>query len=226
MFTIVDTKLEQYDWPTVNDLSVNKVPAKYYKAQKVNDVLDITIAADQEYGGALAHCSRPIPTINGAILPFVGFDMDIFIPDAAAYFMRCLEIDHKMSVFDAKGQDVANIVDFSSQIETFNKGNIQIDNQSMTWIDTGLATGQLPTNSWFHWAARYLIDFPNKKFSVLSFNINGTTYEIPTNLQNLNWGHSNWGMAAEPSLQLDVTQPCAFNVRYKNITTTYCEHSF
>lgn len=226
MFTIVDDHLENNTWAVVNDKSVNPVPATSFKAENVGGVLELYIEAEQQYGGALAHCSRPIPLVNGQILPYVGFDLDIYIPDAAASLMRCLEIDHKLSVVDAKGQTIPNICDFSSQIETYKGGAIQIDNQSATWTDTGLSTGPLPTDSWFHWAARYHVDTTNKKFSVLGFNINGVAYTIPSNLQNLNWDNSNWGMAAEPSLQLDVTQPCAFNVRYKNIRTTYSEQPF
>ena len=227
MFTIVDSGLEKLPWQVVNDKSVNPVPATSFKPEYINGALEIFIEAEQQYGGALAHCARPLPTpFGGNPLPYVGFDLDIFIPDEAAAYMRCLEIDHKISVFDAKGQTVNNICDFSSQIETFNNGNIQIDNQGMSWTDIGLSTGKLPVDTWFHWAARYNIDVPSKKFSVLYFVINGVQYKVPTTLQGLNWDPSNWGQAVEPSLQLDVTQPCAFSVKYNNIVTTYSEQPF
>lgn len=217
---VQDTFLEKKPWKVVNDLSVNPVPMDSYFPELINDELEIFSVASKPYGGALAHCPRPVPTFNGSfITPYMRLDTLIKIPATAAQLLRCLELDAKTALFPAPaGQTAQNLVDFSTQIKLFDGGKIQIDDQNMHWIDTGLAVGTLPIDTWFPWSAKFFIDSANKKYSVLSFDIAGAHYDVPSSLQNLTWQSSNWGMASEPSLQCDDnTAPGAFVVDYKLI---------
>lgn len=217
----IDPNLESQPWKIVNDQSVNPVPVDAMFAEKINDELEVFISSSKPYGGALAHCPRPVPMINGTVLPYLGLDMQVKIPAAAAQLMRCLETDCKVAVISAPNgaTPIQNLCDFSTQIKLFDGNKIQIDDQNQHWIDTGLAVPSLPIDTWFSWSGRFKIDVANKKFSVLAFIINGATYTVPQTLQGLNWQTTNWGQAVEPSLQLDDnTVPGAFAVEYRGIT--------
>lgn len=228
MLKIVQENLESGNWILVNDKSVNPNPVQSMFPQFFAGALNVHFVSVVDYGGALLHLPQGLPMMNGQfVTPWVGYDLEFMLTDEAAALCRCVEIDFKASMIDAKGQTIANIVDGSSQICLYDgSGRIQIDNQAMTWTDTGFATGPLPANTWIPWSGRYHIDVPSKKFSVLSISVNGSTYAIPAAMQNLTWGNSNWGMAVEPALQLDGTHPSAFQVRYRNIGLTWSDQQF
>jgi len=228
MLKLTDSNLESQPWKIVNDTSVNPVPVDSILEEEIGNALEVFISASKPYGGALVYTPRPVPLINGNPLAYVGMDMEIYLPDEAAQFLRCLETDLKISLLSPPaGGTAQNLVDFSSQVELFNNGNLQIDNGAGSWTDAGFTLGALPVDTWFPWSARYQIDVPNKKFSVLSFSITSKTFAIPAALQGIPWHTTNWVQTAHPQLQLDDnTTAAAMFVKYRNISLTWCDQPF
>lgn len=226
---VVYGPLENEAWAAVNNSSVNQVPADAIWPQKLPDgSLEVVMVASKPYGGALVHCTQPTPVLPDTALPYVGLDLEFFLSEAAVAFLRCLEIDLKVSMLPAPPNGViANVCDFSSQIELFNGGNLQIDNQAGTWTDAGSAFGALPVGVWVPWSSRYLIDAPNSKYSVLSVAVAGVAKKIAAALQGLGYQKTNWAANSETQFQLDNnTVPAAMAVQYRNIYQTYSDQPF
>lgn len=222
----ITSALESQPWAIVNNSSVNSVPVDNIVPQYLNNYLSVAVFASKPYAGALVHCGQPVPP---QALPYIGVDLQFMLSEEAAAFLRCLEVDLKVAMTGAPaGGTAQNLCDFSSQIELYNGGQIQIDNQAATWADVpNRKTGPLTPDVWIPWAGRYLIDAANKKYSVLGFNINGTGYSIPATMQGLAWQTTNWSQVAQVQLQLDNnTVPAAFVVRYRDITLTWSDHPF
>jgi hypothetical protein len=231
MVQVFDSNLESQPWEVQTGESVNPVPVLAYTSEQVTSgpfqgALKVTNVSGAALGGALVTCKCPVPLIPGVSLPYLGLDMQVYIPSFELPNLARLEIDAKVVLTSAPNAEtsIANTADFSGQWNQ-STGQWQIDNASAEWTNTGFSP-VLVSDVWMTFSARYFIDIPNSKFSVLSITWNGTEFTIPASLQEIPFLSSNWDAVAALQIQMETLLAGSVTVLFKNITLTWSDHLF
>lgn len=174
-------------------------------------------------GGLATWLLRPPVLDNGKVLPYIGLDFDIFIPDTDFSNLARCENDLKivLTAPPNSSTQIFNTYNFSTQFNMSEGGMLQIDNANRTWADTGI-TGPLVPNEPTHVSLRHFMDTANGRFSVQSMN----GQPVPTPMQNLPLQPSNWTPVCAVQLQTELFAPGAVNTLYRNVTVTYSDSPF
>jgi hypothetical protein len=224
---VIDDGLEKGTWVVQTGASVNPIPSSAFIPTLLpSGALKVTNVSTSAFGGALVTNKRPVPSIPGIFLPYLGLDLQVYVSSFDLPVLGRLEIDVKVvsqSAPNASTQ-IPNVFNFSSQLN-LSTGSWQIDTSPPGWIDTGFKPTLAP-DTWTPISFRYFIDVPNNKFSMLSTTWGATEFSVPSNLQELPSQTSNWSSVAAIQLQTETLVPGGLNTLYKNIQLTWSDVAF
>lgn len=160
-------------WTTASGPSINPVAPAAFNVEQWNGGLT-TVIAGLPYSGALAKCPLPLPpgvsnfTLSYQIRP----DMD------AEEFSQIHETD--LILVDAAG----SWYNGSCQKNNAEGGMWQVVNAAGSWVDTGFKPGLFAPMQWTPVSVVYKVNW-GVGISMVSITDNGTTFQIPSTLQNL-----------------------------------------
>ena len=224
---VIDSALENVPWIVQTGPTVNPIPADAFLPALIpSGPLKVTNISSNAEGGALVTCKRPVPSIPGVALPYLGLDLSVYVSSFDLPFLGRLEIDVKacLTAPPNASTQIANIFNFSSQLN-FSTGAWQIDGSPPGWVNTGFSPAFTP-DTWIPLSFRYFMDIPNKKFSVLSCAWGSIIYVVPASLQELPCQESNWDAVAAVQLQTETLVPGGLSTLYKGITLTWSDKPF
>jgi hypothetical protein len=223
---VIDGALEFAAWTTQTGPTVNPVPADAFLATQLpSGALKVTNVSSKAMGGALVTCKRPVPSIPGTTLPYLGLDLQLLVSQYDLPLLARKEIDVKAALTPAPSAltSIANVANFSSQFDASTR-TWQIDGSPPGWVDTGFKPVLTP-DVWMPLSFRYFMDIPNGKFSFLSVNWGGL-FEVPASMQELPLQQSNWAQVAAIQLQTEILSPGGLTTLYRGITLTWSDRPF
>lgn len=212
-------------WGLQTGLNVNPVPSLSFNGSSQPDgSLLVTNVLAKEFGGALLANQRPVPSIPGVNLNYLGLDLKVAFPSLTLFNLGRHEFDLKLCVNSAPNATtpIPNVADFSMQLN-FSTGTFQI---RADWADTGIKPASVAPDVWHALSTRYWYDPVAKVCSILSIGWDGIVSAVPTNLQKVPFLTTNWGKTAALQAQNEGFIPGVVLVKYDAGVLTYSDRPF
>ncbi len=213
------------NWILQSGSNVNSVPSLSFTPSGLPDgTLLVTNSINTPYGGALLANKRPVPSIPGVTLNYVGLDIKVQFPALSFYNLARHEFDLKVCLTSAPSPAtmIQNVADFSCQLN-FSTGTFQI---GAAWADTGIKPPPPTPDVWIPLSMRYWYDPVAKVCSVLSIAWNSALYPVPQNLQKVPFLSTNWSQVAAVQAQNEGFNPGVTLVRYDAGILTWSDQPF
>lgn len=177
----------------------------------------LTVSTDgPAYADGEAATIRPVYAANTGLFTYA---YTIKTSPAALTAAQALETTPRL--FTADGWNYPT--DFQNNYEE--GGMIQIwQSASAPWVDTGIVVGKYTPNTPYKVEINYSFNSTAHTLSVLSFNINGKLYKIPTSMQNVAGSQqpSGWTPGIYIQRQLDLNAlGGSFSVSYQDERIIY-----
>jgi hypothetical protein len=190
---ITDSQLQSLpDWKKEVGANIGGVSPTNYGFFQLGGLM-LLYTEGPKYADWLAAISRPIcPNTGNLSLSF-----QVMVDADSLTAAQALEFDTKVSI-------ATYIYNFSSQLNYAEGGMLQISNAQGNWIDTGFKPGKLTPGVWHTFVYVYKFDTGAKTYSIVSVEIDGLIFPIPSSLGNLKAIQSNWADSANFQVQLDL----------------------
>jgi len=192
-------QLPATSWRIVSGPTVNpNAPSGFNFEQLPSGVMKFTIIG-ANYAGELAAVTVPVPPSPTGIFTLA---FNLVVDDAASLMAQALEFDLIVSIggWHYNG---------SFQVNYAEGGECQIVNAAGAWVDTGFKPGLFPAGQKVPVVITCHVDQVKKIMSVLTINVGGNAFTVPTTLQNIPATQLNWTDGVTVQVQCDVNDVLA-----------------
>lgn len=221
------TNLSIYPWSKRIGPTINPVPATDLEIFQASDgSLCVTNDSSQDEGGAMAALALDIPA-DIAKCSYVGFDIDYFIPDFCIDKLEQNEIDVKLPLFAAAGNNATaqNMANGSTQWDSLS-GCWEFDSTGTSWVSSGYKCSRPPANTWLTYSMRMQLFAAAKGYSLLSLTDGvNPKFMLPPAAKNLPLLSSTWTQIGI-QLQTEVAGPASVTIKYRNGVLRFSSNPF
>jgi hypothetical protein len=115
---------------------------------------------------------------------------------------------------------IRNVANFSTQWNS-ETGQFQIDQDPPAWVNSGFIVPEIDPDVWHDIDYRFWFDPDAAIFSILSINLDGDKYMIPSNLQNVPAQETNWEEVASVQIQNEIFARGSSLILYDQVTLAW-----
>jgi len=214
--SVVVSNLENNTWTSHTGPSINPAAPDGYQVINTPAGLYLAMCSSVPYGGWLASTDTPL-LVQATTMNFL---YSVTVDDLTAICAQVIETDTKLTDSNNWTYDCSSQWNYA---RIPGKIVFQIDNASWTWVDTPIVLAPFQPGVEARINIQYAFDYTNHNSSIISVNVNGTTYPIPINLQNIPAQQVGWGKSDIHTQlqQCNNSKAGAYELRFRNIGYQY-----
>lgn len=235
LITLADLEKDASQWGSNISAGVNAKMSTGFQASNLPDGrLLVTNTGTVPFAGGLVSRKLQVPQMVGAggqptFPSFAELRTLITVPSLALFNLARLETDF-LAVF-ASGAGAATLPNNKANCSTqlnLSSGHFEVDASPTTsaWSDIGDGPGQITPDAEHELIIKCAFDIANSKRSVQSISWDGKVYPVPSNLQNIAFQPSNWGVTSSIQKQNEMFKPGSTFVIYRATSLSWSDQPF